>query len=269
MSKSEETTQEQLDEMVKPKEKKVNEKMEPVKEKPKEKGKSTIDDGKDESKVVKSKADLLMEKYNDQIEEEKDHSRVQERKAKGTELEKELGLEEFTVSDKEIQRDTINYQKRRLAYFRLESKKEWHKIPIFEGWDNEGIAIYRLVSYRYHDYPDEVAEVIDKLRAEYEDLTKVKTVFDMIKIFRDPEARTASTRAAAAKHKWIQVGSKFILHMKDKEFPKAHKDFILLVIDSAMYRQETFIPNLPIESDDTSADDQLAPEASPGQNAIA
>jgi hypothetical protein len=36
-----------------------------------------------------------------------------------------------------------------------------------------------------------------------------------------------------------------------------------------MYKQETFIPNLPIESSDTSAEDQSTPEPSPGQNAIA
>lgn len=259
------TIQEELDDITRPKDTKVNEKMEPLKEKQK---KITIDNGKDEVKKVLSKADQLLEKYGSIIEKEKDHSKIDDDpSAKGDKLEKGLGLENYTVTDKQIQQDTINYQKRRLAYFRLESKKDWHKIPIFQGWDEFGIAEYKLIAYRFHDYPDEIAEVVDKIRADYEDLTKQRQAFDILKIFRDENARTVSTRAAEAKHKWIQVGAKFILHMKDKDVPLAHKDYLLLVIDSSMYKQEAFVPNLPIESDDTSAEEESIPEPSPGQSA--
>jgi hypothetical protein len=265
-------TQQELDNLVKPEEKRINEKGQTIQKDEVEKvKKEVLKEGKTANiEEVKSKADLLLEQYGSVIEKEKDHSKIEEEGfAKGNELEKSLGLKEYVVSDKDIQRDTVNYQKRRLAYFRLESQKEWHRIPMFEKWDEFGIAEYKLVSYRFHDYPNEVADVIDKLRGDYEDATKVRTAFEILKIFRDEAARTASARAAAAKHKWIQVGAKFILHMKDHELKKAHKDFILLVIDSSMYRQETFVPNLQIESSDTSAEDQSTPEVSPGQKSIA
>ena len=91
----------------------------------------------------------------------------------------------------------------------------------------------------------------------------------VIKIFRDETSRTASMKAATSKHKWIDVGRTFILHMKDAEFKKAHKDFILLMIDSAMYRQETFVPNLRLGSSDTSADSESQDTESQKQSGIA
>ena len=262
-------TDEKLESITKPEETTVNEKMEPVKQqeakkdKDKKEKKVTVDNGKS-----KTASDLLLDKYHDLIEKEKDQSKESDIEAKGPELEKELGLSEYEISDKEIQKDIADYQKRRLAYFRLESAKDWHKVPIYKGVDEDGHSLWRLVSYRFHDYPHEVAEVIDTIRAEYEDATKIKTTFDLIKIFRDETSRTASMRAATAKHKWIDVGRTFILHMKDAEFKKAHKDFILLMIDSAMYRQETFVPNLRIASSDSSADDQSAEPDSQRQSGI-
>jgi hypothetical protein len=252
------SSQEKLESITKPEETTVNERMEPVKQeqpqqKQKKKEEKKIDNGK-----AKTATDLLLEKYHEQIEKEKDQSKESDGETIGTELEKELGLTEYEISDKEIQKDIADYQKRRLAYFRLESAKDWHKIPIWKGTDEDGRSLWRLVSYRFHDYPHEVAEVIDQIRAEYEDATKIKTTFDMIKIFRDETSRSASMKAATSKHKWIDVGRTFILHMKDAEYRKAHKDFILLMIDSAMYRQETFVPNLRIASSDSSADNQSA-----------
>jgi hypothetical protein len=266
------SSEEKLESITKPEEEIVNEKGQRIveveeKQKPKKKDekKLTVDNGK-----VKSKADLLLEQYHEIIEKQPDNTQELDvhHETKGQEIEKELGLHDYVISDKEIQQDVADYQKRRIAYFKLESKKEWHKIPIFKKWDTNGDSIYRLVSYRFHDYPYEVSEAVDQIRAEYEDATKVKTTFDLIKIFRDETSRSASVRASTAKHKWIDTGRTFILHMKDEEFKKAHKDFILLVIDTAMYRQETFIPNLPIESRDSSADDQSAQPDSQRQSGI-
>jgi hypothetical protein len=267
----EQKQEKKLEDITRPEEQTVNEKLERVREKEEPKKEKKKEEKKIDNGKVKTANELLLEKYHNLVEKERDFSQEFDpsKEAKGIDLEKELGLSEYEISDKEIQKDIADYQKRRLAYFRLESAKDWHKIPIWKGTDDDGHSLWRLVSYRFHDYPHEVAEVIDGIRAEYEDATKIKTTFDMIKIFRDEGSRTASMTAAKAKHKWIDVGRTFILHMKDLEFKKAHKDFILLMIDSAMYRQETFVPNLRIASSDSSAEDQSADSDSRKPNGIA
>jgi hypothetical protein len=264
------SSEEKLESITKPEEETVNEKGQRVSEEKKQKKKDDKKNVVQDNGKARSQSELLLEKYHKLIEEQPGDTREFDtnKEAKGTELEKELGLADYVITDKEIQQDVADYQKRRLAYFRYEAKKEWHKIPIFKKWDTNGDTIYRLVSYRFHDYPYEVAEAVDQVRAEYEDATKVKTTFDLIKIFRDETSRTASMRAATAKHKWIDVGRSFILHMKDEEFKNAHKDFILLMIDTAMYRQETFVPNLQIESRDSSVDDQSQDSDSQRQSGI-
>ncbi len=136
----------------------------------------------------------------------------------------------------------------------MEIKKDWHQIPIFTDFDRKGNPIYRLKSYKFYDYPYEVRNVIDALRGEYEDLYRQKAMWDVLRWIRDPQARIVASNFVKAQHKWIEVGSTFILHMKEDELKKSHKDYILLMIDAAMYKQDTRLPNLQVKSKPTSAE---------------
>jgi hypothetical protein len=269
---SQQQQQEQLEEITRPPEEVV---VDDGKTKEKEKEKEKEKDNKKTSVTKKKTLEIkpnpmeeLLKKYKDNINKVESEAKELSEELTGSQLEKALGFEDIEVTDEQMIKDQADYQKKRTAYFRIESRNEWHKIPMFDRYDNRGNSVYRLKSFKFYDYPYEVREVIDTIRAEYEDLNRQKAMWDILKMIRDPEARVVASRFTKAQQKWIDVGRTFLLHMKDEDKEKAHKDFILLMVDAAMYRQETFIPNLRVRSKDTSAEEESSSDDSPSQSGI-
>lgn len=266
------TKQEELDEITKPEDEEVDAEL-------KSKGKKSTKTERfiaatpPSAKIIDPKeksVELLLQKYKEQIEKEDSEVLEDEpgKQVTAAELDKALGFEEIEITDEQIVKESADYNKKRNAYFRMEIRNDWHKIPIFDHWDNRGNPIYRLKSYKFYDYPYEVRNVIDAIRGEYEDLYRQKAMWDVLRWIRDPQARIVASNFVKAQHKWIEVGSTFILHMKEEDLKKAHKDYILLMIDAAMYRQDTRLPNLQIKSKPTSAEKESTQDDSQMQSGI-
>lgn len=268
--------QEQLEEITKPEEEAVTSNLEPVddgKEEQEEKQQQQKKKSVQQKKVTPTPVKLdpteeLLKKYKDGINKGETESELLDEEVTGSQLEKALGFEDIEVTDEQMIKDQADYQKRRTTYFRIESKNDWHKIPIFDHYDERGNDIYRLKAFKFYNYPYEVREVVDTVRAEYEDLNRQKTMWDILRMIRDPQARLVASRADRAQKKWIDIGRTFLLHMKDEDLKKAHKDYILLMVDAAMYKQETFVPNYRVKSKDTSQEDQSTTDDSPSQSGI-
>lgn len=256
---SQQQKQEQLEEITRPPEEVINDGK--SKEKEKDNKKTPITKRKTQE-VKPDPSEELLKKYKDNINKGESEAKELSEELTGTEIEKALGFEDIEVTDEQMIKDQADYQKKRTAYFRIESRNEWHKIPMFDRYDERGNSVYRLKSFKFYDYPYEVREVIDTIRAEYEDLNRQKAMWDILKMIRDPEARVVASRFAKAQQKWIDVGRTFLLHMKDEEKRLAHSNYILLMVDAAMYRQETFIPNLRVKSKDTSQEEESSTEDS-------
>lgn len=274
--------QEQLDELTKPKEGElVDDNLDEVKgettdeEAEKKKKKAALTKATTLSNEVPKpnvkihdEADDLLAKYGKQIDAEDEEVKEDKAEVDQENVDAALELEGVEITDEELVKRSTERHRKRQAYFDIESVKEWHKIPMFSKWDGKGHAIYKMKAYKYHDYPYEVRHVIDAIRGEYEDLYKAKQILDFARWFRDPAFRNVGQNYVQAQDKWIQVGSKFILHMKEKDLDVAHKDYILLVIDSFMYRQDTRVPNLQLTSKPTSAENQSTSEDSQQPSAI-
>jgi hypothetical protein len=212
--------------------------------------------------VVYNEANALLERYGKQIDAAQEEVLEDAKEIAQDKIDAALELEGLEISDEQIVKDAAERQRKRQTYFGIEAEKEWHKIPIFVRWDEKGHAVYKMKAYKFHDYPYEVRHVIDAIRGEYEDLYKAKQILDFARWFRDPNFRNVGKNYVLAQDKWIQVGSKFILHMKESDLDVAHKDYILLVIDSFMYKQDTRVPNLQIKSRPISAENQSTSEDS-------
>jgi hypothetical protein len=280
--------QEELDNLTKPKEGElVDDNLEEVEQEEGEeefKDKKKKEKEKDKDKTVKpvvmrsgevvpdykkfEEADDLLTKYSKQIEAQQEQVLEEEGEVDQDKVDAALDLEGLVVSDEQLVKEAAERQRKRQTYFQIESEKEWHKIAMFVRWDGKGNAVYKMKAYKFHDYPYEVRHVIDAIRGDYEDLYKAKQILDFARWFREPSFRNVSANYVAAQDKWIQVGSKFILHMKEKDLDLAHKDYILLIIDSFMYKQDTRLPNFRITSKPTSAANQSTSEDSAAQSGI-
>ena len=247
---------------------KENEKKVAIKEKPIIKAATLTTETPKPNIEVHNEADLLLKKYSEQIDKEEEEVIEDAKDVDQENIDTALELEGIEVTDEQLVKEAAERQRKRQTYFGIEAAKEWHKIPMFVKWDGRGHAVYRMKAYKFHDYPYEVRHVIDAIRGEYEDLYKAKQILDFARWFRDPNFRNVSQNYVQAQDKWIQVGSKFILHMKEKDLDLAHKDYILLIIDSFMYRQDTRLPNLQIRSSPTSAENRSTSEDSAQQSGI-